>query len=526
MQTTRRLALVVVNAVLVVCANTGPASAQARCTTPQVTTADLRALDLESLLNVKVITASKYSESQSDAPGIISVVNQDELRRFGGATLRDVLERVPGLAPSTAYFTDRSMVAARGDQTKINGGHVLFLINGRPTREVLEGGLVSDLIESFPIDVLQRIEVIKAPGSVLYGSNAFSAVINLITADAESNGFSIGGAPGTAGARRLSGEGTYSCGDLHVLGGAQLHQRPDWNTTYWFNNPIPDDPLAAGVPSVQDATVRDRSRGGFAGITYKGLNAMTSFTEWRTAAFVRGTVGESQWRRGFADVGYGFDATSRWKMNLNATYTRNLFAIQEFPFIRRDSNEMLFEWSNFVNPTSRDQITFGVLRTHAVGNETYYGEGFPIGISRGNRSGYAGYAQIDHRLVHSLKLIGGVQANKIGSLALDVVPRGGVIWSPATRWNVKALYGQAFRAPSINETTLNHPGLKGDINLRPEDVATFDLELSYRGDRIQGSANYFHSKHTNSIVIDAREQVWRYVNYGEATFQGVELEGK
>lgn len=125
-----------------------------------------------------------------------------------------------------------------------------------------------------------------------------------------------------------------------------------------------------------------------------------------------------------------------------------------------------------------------------------------------------------------MKLIGGFQANKIGGLTLDIVPRGGVIWSPATRWNVKALYGQAFRAPSINETTLNHPGLQGDVNLRPESVATFDVELSYHGDRIQGSANYFHSKHTDSIVIDASEVVWRYVSSGEATFQGMEFEGK
>jgi outer membrane receptor protein involved in Fe transport len=123
---------------------------------------------------------------------------------LGGTTLREVLERVPGLAASTAYFSDRSIVAARGDQTKINGGHVLFLINGRPTREVLEGGVVSDLLESFPISVLERIEVIKGPGSVLYGSNAFSAVVNLITRKADTNGFSIGGAPGTDGARLLA----------------------------------------------------------------------------------------------------------------------------------------------------------------------------------------------------------------------------------------------------------------------------------------------------------------------------------
>src|SRR6185503_6001745 len=112
-----------------------------------------------------------------------------------------------------------------------------------------------------------------------------------------------------------------------------------------------------------------------------------------------------------------------------------LFGIEEFPFIKRDSNETLFEWTNFVNPTSRDQVTFGVLHNQVSGTETYYGLGVPIPISDGHRSGSAGYAQIDHRIVDTVKLIGGFQANKIGSLSLDVVPRGGVIWSPATRWN-------------------------------------------------------------------------------------------
>src|SRR6185295_16486188 len=112
-------------------------------------------LDLESLFNLKVTTASKFLQNLSDAPGVLSIVSKDELRRFGGTTLREVLERVPGLAGTTAYFTDRSLVAARGDQTKINGGHILYLVNGRPTREILEGGIVSDLLESFPINALE-----------------------------------------------------------------------------------------------------------------------------------------------------------------------------------------------------------------------------------------------------------------------------------------------------------------------------------------------------------------------------------
>src|SRR3981081_1247284 len=117
---------------------------------------DLLSIDFESLLNVQVITASKSAETLSDAAGAISVVTRDELQRFGGITLGEILQRVPGLTGTSSYFTDRSLIAARGDQTKANGGHILILINGRPTREILEGGLISDLMDAFPVNVLER----------------------------------------------------------------------------------------------------------------------------------------------------------------------------------------------------------------------------------------------------------------------------------------------------------------------------------------------------------------------------------
>jgi len=132
-------------------------------------TNDPFSMDLDSLSNLKVTTASKFSEKLSEAPGAISVVTTDELKRFGGFTLREILERVAGLSVSSSYFTDRSIIAVRGDQTRTTGGHILILINGRPTREILEGGINSDILESFPVNVLDRIEVIKGPGSVLYG---------------------------------------------------------------------------------------------------------------------------------------------------------------------------------------------------------------------------------------------------------------------------------------------------------------------------------------------------------------------
>jgi outer membrane receptor protein involved in Fe transport len=186
-----------------------------------------------------------------------------------------------------------------------------------------------------------------------------------------------------------------------------------------------------------------------------------------------------------ADVGYGVKVRQNWDANVNLSYTRNTFLIEQFPNIARDSDEFVVELTNTIKPTDRDQLTVGTLVNRIRGQETYFGLGFPLTISNGNRAGSAAYVQLDHRLVSTVKLIGGFQANKIQDVDFNVVPRAGVIWSPVSRINVKALYGQAFRAPSINETTLDHPGLAGTLGLRPEKVATFDLGLGYQGERLQ-----------------------------------------
>ena len=84
-------------------------------------------MSLQELLNIQVTTASKTEEKLSDAPGVISVVTKDEMKRFGGNTLKDVLERMPSVSAQTAFFQDRSLIAVRGDQYKVTSGHVLLL---------------------------------------------------------------------------------------------------------------------------------------------------------------------------------------------------------------------------------------------------------------------------------------------------------------------------------------------------------------------------------------------------------------
>ncbi len=110
-------------------------------------------MDIETLLNTNVTTASKFTEKASSAASVVTVVTQDELQRFGGVTLLKVLERVAGLSISSAFLGDTGMITVRGDQSRANSGHILILINGRPVREILAGGTNSDILEAFPIRI-------------------------------------------------------------------------------------------------------------------------------------------------------------------------------------------------------------------------------------------------------------------------------------------------------------------------------------------------------------------------------------
>ena len=477
-------------------------------------------MDIESLLNTEVTTASKFSEKLSDAAGVVSVVTQDELQRFGGTTLLEVLERVAGLNVSSTFLGDRSLIAVRGDQTRANAGHILILINGRPVREILEGGVSSDILESFPIDTLERIEVVKGPGSVLYGSDAFSGVINLITKKAAGTDFRVTAAGGAGGERSGTERILFQRGALSIVEGGQYHNWPDWNITEKAVS-------ATGAITAQNAVLRDDGTGGYLGINYKGLSFMSSYTGQEAPSFVRGIVGDTRLKRGFADLGYSLRASARWRMTFDVTYSRSVMDAPDYPIIHRDSYEGDLEWTNFITFSENNRLTFGTVYNHIDGLETYLGVKPALIDAQGSRNAGEGYIQFEHRLTDTIKLIGGAQANKIGAITVNVVPRGGLLWNPSNHITAKLLYGGAYNAPSLDETLLNHPGLKGNPNLTPEKVGTLDAQISYQTNRLQISVDYFNSRQIDLIIQNGAVFPAVYYNDPVAVhFQGGEAESK
>jgi outer membrane receptor protein involved in Fe transport len=190
----------------------------------------------------------------------------------------------------------------------------------------------------------------------------------------------------------------------------------------------------------------------------------------------------------------------------------------------------LGEWANFIELSDKSKLVLGGLFNQIKGEEDYKGgAGLPAYVAADSSiNAFAAYAQIDYRLVQSLKLIGGLQTNKVGDDKVDVVPRAGVIWYALEQLSVKALYGEAYRAPSIDETDLNHPGLKGNQDLNPEKVATIDAGVNYNTSNFQAGANYFRSSQKGIIVlVQVPGQTYRqYQNKTDIVYQGAEFEGK
>ncbi len=153
---------------------------------------DLGQLNLEELMNVKISGATREKKTILEAPAIVTVITSEEIRKMGARDLIDVLQLVPGI--SLALDTQGVVsVAVRG--LWAHEGKILLLIDGEEMNELAFNTI--QLGHHYPVDSIERLEIIRGPGSAVHGRYAELAVINLITKCTEStNGLVINGAYG------------------------------------------------------------------------------------------------------------------------------------------------------------------------------------------------------------------------------------------------------------------------------------------------------------------------------------------
>ncbi len=133
-------------------------------------------LSLEELVDVEIISSTKIATKLSAAPSTVTVYDYKEIKRLGARTLSDILVLVPGIQVQIKG-NNRKKLWVRGVQSEFNNKIALYIDN-IPVRNAFNEFPVD---EEFPVESIKKIEIIRGPGSALYGANAFAAVINIFT---------------------------------------------------------------------------------------------------------------------------------------------------------------------------------------------------------------------------------------------------------------------------------------------------------------------------------------------------------
>ncbi|MCX6139197.1 MAG: TonB-dependent receptor [Ignavibacteriales bacterium] len=548
----------------------------------------LEELSLEDLLNVSVVTASKTAEKTSDAPGIISVISQKEIKSFGGFTLFDILERVTSVYMHGSYARPHNEMSIRGDNTEFYNTRVLILIDGRPIRESMMNGDNAAIYRALPVERIERIEIVRGPGSVLYGTTAYTGVVNIITSKAEKTAITASANAGSFGTKQALAGAETKLGPVNIAAGVDYLKSDGWDFTAKGADQMATNPGAYGS-AARTRSDWEESYGGTLKLGYENLTINTFYgisdemqLNRTNARWERQTKPKTEGpmyagnKRGFADLGYSYDISDKWSATANVTYNYEQFRdfttkISDNSFVNMDlgkSNDYLFEVSTFYKLTEKINIVAGALANNQSGIRTRVSSNskdqdypvrvdtvenpFPLNeIPQYNQTWYSGYAQADYRPIAELKLILGGQLNKATDIDLDFVPRLGAIYSFTPDLSGKLLFGQAFRAPSAWErskaTSWNVNGnrtvIKGNVGVpQSEKISTLEAQINYNAKTYEVSATYFNTSQSNLITLtqasDSALIVYfptppggkkvgqMYVNSGTLNSYGVELEGK
>lgn len=450
-----------------------------------------------------VTTASKHKQNVMEAPAIMTVITAEEIHKMGVDTLYDVLRYVPGATVIETYYGYSSVTFRGITQTHYNDKSLLLINGHHPLYDVVVG---SYYLEQIPISVIERIEVIRGPGSVLYGTNAFAGVINVITKNGRD--FQEGRVSLKSGSNDLrDGSMVYgaAAGDFDFLIGGNYRN----SSGYDFYVPRDEAGISGTIPYENDyGSVFASCRHGDTAV--RAMFFRNQKDKFGITPVLAGT-GEREltgWDLDFSyekeiGDGIGFNAYAWYD------YLEKEEQLEHYP----PSASGVHEYQEYAGHKWGTEFQLDYRFTDDVnllGGLVY--EGFlakpylfvdsQTGITDAGASPYADnkrfwdlspYLQVDWKPFARLGLVAGLRYDYNSDTGSNFSPRGGAIYEVAEdTLFAKALYGQAYRSPSVFEKHVHTPNvLMGNANLDPERVSTFDLGLEYLTQNHRIGINYF-----------------------------------
>jgi iron complex outermembrane receptor protein len=522
------------------------AAAAAQTPPSEVTTPSL-----EELLNVEIIsTASKFSQEVTHAPASITIITADEIRYYGHRTLADVLRTVRGLY--TSYDRNYSYIGVRGfSQPGDYNTRVLLLVDGHRLNDAVYDQ--APIGTDFPIDVslIERVEIIRGPGSSLYGTSAFFGVINVITRNgADRRGLQAtveGGSLGTG--RGQVSFGRLFDGSMSLLVSGQGYHSSGSDTLYYPEYDSPD--TSNGIVHNADD---DRIGGLFAKASIGNVDVAGLYSR-RTKGIPTASFGtafgdgrsETLDARGYVDVQYNGLFGRGWSGTARGGYNHYRYE-GNYPYDYGDELGTAIDADGAVSDgltgeltlnrrfARRNMFTVGTEARHYLrANQWYRAEVWPEDAAdptlddRRRLTTWATYIQDELALTSKVIVNAGVRVDRYGDLPWEASPRAGVVYLPAPTTALKLLYGRAFRAPNAYEKYYYERPPESDLALAPERITTLEgVWEQYIGSHIRTAVTAFQYDIKGILTLTSNDpqdlDALYFVNADAARAHGIESE--
>ncbi len=499
---------------------------------------------------IMVMSATKRLQKLSEVPGSVTIITEKEIKERGALTIYEALTNMTGVSFANEGLFNT--MRFRGMQASYNN-KILVLVDGRKINEMDWGNYNGDF--GTHLANVKQIEVIKGPGSSLYGANAYAGVINIVTKDgAEISGLStevsIGNKPGDF---EVSQKYTMTYGT----------QNGDWDykvsTSYWrekgidpYNHPSPNN-LFTGDQANFSLKWKDQwsLQGGY----------QRTKNPWNGSEWTPTPKNAEELEILYLDSTYTMELNdlSKVKLRISDNYDLNKVLLSEYWDLNRikinslsdlpspspviivtDTGEMqpianaigryYIPFENFINLANNqalDVVALGRGQINEFMTDVQYDLSWPrnnyllagVNVQYGwsnmdyynqpqvTDNNYAVYVQDEYHLGDQLILLSGLRYDYNQDYGSNLSPRESVIYEPVKGLRLKGLYGSAFRAPVISEryseTDYGFYEATGNINLKPENIQQSEASIEYElGKWLQAKAGYFYWETHNEIQFD------------------------
>lgn len=489
-------------------------------------------LSLEDILNLKVSVASKKAMTTREAPGIVTLITSEEIRHSGARDLIDVLHLVPGISfgADVLGVTGLTMRGQWGHE-----GKILLLWDGQEMNELFYNNTVFG--NHYPVDQIKRIEVMRGPGSAVYGGYAELAVINIVSKEAgDLNGVQASVAYGQM-------TGTYAQRNLNLAYGKKYSDDLSVSLQTF---------VGQGVRSGRDYTDMNGASANFAsissldpffanlGVQYRDLEVKALFDRYRTID-ITGYGTNLPYPESVSFTSFHFGAKYKFQLAENLKLIPSFNFKQTEPWRVTDDSLDLSTYSGvFFDKVAQrftESLTFDYDMSSSInllaGVEFYQDDATSRNPAMNpvvtDPAGGVGLTNV--RYNNAAAFAQGIVSTEIANFTVGArfedhsvtgtsfVPRFAATKQMGAT-HVKLLASKAFRAPSIENIKLN-------ASVAPEKTTVYEIEAGHQlTERTFVVANVFDSRINQPIVYfyDTVAVTENYLNYEKTGSRGVELQ--